>query len=339
MRTELARLVAALVAAVVVSACSAPARSPTAEPEPAAVEGDGQRDRAAGPTGVVSLAFAGDMHFQLHLAALLEKGSAGLGPTSRALSAADVAMVNLESAITERGTLEAKELEVPQSRYYFRASAAALDFLAAAGVDVVSMANNHAADYGPVGLADTLRAVRSGPVAVVGVGRDRDAAFAPHSRRCVAPTSPSWPPTHRSARGPAVSGRPGHRPPASPPPARAGRERCSTRCGPRAGMPTSWWSTCTGARSIGPAPLRCSRRPPALWLPPERTCSWAVTPTCCSARGGRTMPTSTTGWATSSGTTTTSPIRVCCDYGSRTARSWATPGCPPRSRSGAGRCR
>ena len=180
MRTELARLVAALVAAVVVSACSAPARSPTAEPEPAAVEGDGQRDRAAGPTGVVSLAFAGDMHFQLHLAALLEKGSAGLGPTSRALSAADVAMVNLESAITERGTLEAKELEVPQSRYYFRASAAALDFLAAAGVDVVSMANNHAADYGPVGLADTLRAVRSGPVAVVGVGRDRDAAFAPH---------------------------------------------------------------------------------------------------------------------------------------------------------------
>ena len=128
---------------------------------------------------MVTLAFAGDMHFQLHLAALLEDPP-GLGPMSRALADADVAMVNLESAITERGTLEAKELEVPEERYYYRTSPAALDVLAAAGVDVVTMANNHGADYGPVGLADTLRAVRTGPVAVVGVGRDRRAAFTPY---------------------------------------------------------------------------------------------------------------------------------------------------------------
>ena len=42
------------------------------------------------------------------------------------------------------------------------------------------MANNHAADYGPVGLADTLHAAAHAPVAVVGVGRDRAAAFAPY---------------------------------------------------------------------------------------------------------------------------------------------------------------
>ena len=133
-----------------------------------------------GPSGVVTLAFAGDMHFQLHLAALLDHPRGALGPISRTLAGADLAMVNLESAITERGTPEAKELEVPDRRFYYRTPPAALDVLDAAGIDVVTMANNHGADYGPVGLRDTLAAIRTGPVPVVGIGRDRRAAFAPY---------------------------------------------------------------------------------------------------------------------------------------------------------------
>jgi poly-gamma-glutamate synthesis protein (capsule biosynthesis protein) len=89
-------------------------------------------------------------------------------------------MVNLESAITRRGTPEAKELENPSERYHFRTGPAALDVLDAAGVDVVTMANNHGADFGRVGLRDTLDAIRSGPVPVLGVGRDRAEALAPH---------------------------------------------------------------------------------------------------------------------------------------------------------------
>lgn len=89
-------------------------------------------------------------------------------------------MVNLESAITERGTPRAKELEVPSQRYHFRTSPAALDVLLAAGVDVVTMANNHGADYETVGLKDTLAAIRNSPVPVVGIGRDRRQAFAPY---------------------------------------------------------------------------------------------------------------------------------------------------------------
>jgi poly-gamma-glutamate synthesis protein (capsule biosynthesis protein) len=42
------------------------------------------------------------------------------------------------------------------------------------------MANNHGADYGPIGLKDTLAAIRTSPIPVVGVGRDRRAAFAPY---------------------------------------------------------------------------------------------------------------------------------------------------------------
>ena len=41
------------------------------------------------------------------------------------------------------------------------------------------MANNHAVDYGPDGLADTLAARDASPVPIVGVGRDAADAFAP----------------------------------------------------------------------------------------------------------------------------------------------------------------
>jgi poly-gamma-glutamate synthesis protein (capsule biosynthesis protein) len=126
------------------------------------------------------LAFAGDMHFELHLAALLDRPRGALGPISRTLSSADLSMVNLESAVTERGIPEAKELEDPGERFHFRTSPAALDVLAEAGVDVVTVANNHGADYGPAGVADTLRAKRHSPVAVVGIGHNRRDAFTPH---------------------------------------------------------------------------------------------------------------------------------------------------------------
>lgn len=132
------------------------------------------------PSRPITLAFAGDVHFQLQVAALLEGRRSSLGPAARALASADVAMVNLESAITERGVPDPKELEDAWDRYWFRAPASALDFLARSGVDVVSVANNHGADYGPVGLRDTLRAKEGGPLAVVGVGRDRRDAFTPH---------------------------------------------------------------------------------------------------------------------------------------------------------------
>ena len=180
MRTALVRLVLALLAVSTAVACSVSAGSPADVRVPTPTSKIAPTASPDGPTGVVTLAFAGDVHFQLHLAALLEEGSPGLGPMTRVLDEADVAMLNLESAVTERGVLEAKELERPEDRCWFRTSSRALDLLAESGVDVVSLANNHGADYGPVGLADTLRAARTAPVAVVGVGRDRDAAFAPY---------------------------------------------------------------------------------------------------------------------------------------------------------------
>jgi poly-gamma-glutamate synthesis protein (capsule biosynthesis protein) len=120
----------------------------------------------------VTLGFAGDVHFEGDLAALLRRPGTALQPVAAALRRPDLMMLNLEAAVTRRGSPEPK-------RYTFRSSPRTLRALDRAGVDVVSLANNHAVDYGLVGLRDTLRAVRRSPVPVVGIGRDATAAFRP----------------------------------------------------------------------------------------------------------------------------------------------------------------
>jgi poly-gamma-glutamate synthesis protein (capsule biosynthesis protein) len=151
-----------------------PIDPPTDPPTGPPGEPDGQgRDEREQPRGQVTLAFAGDMHFELHLAALLDRPRDALGAIAERLRAADIAMVNLETAVTRRGTPEPKD-------FHFRTAPPALDVLDQAGVDVVSLANNHAVDYGPVGLRDTLAAARRSPVPVIGIGADQEAAFRPY---------------------------------------------------------------------------------------------------------------------------------------------------------------
>ncbi len=127
------------------------------------------------PPEPVTLAFAGDVHFSGRLEPLLADGAdpaQALASLRPVLSAADVTVLNLEAAVTERGSKEPK-------KFHFRVPPTALDAVAAAGVDVVSMANNHGVDYGPDGLEDTLAAIGSSPVGVVGIGVDAAQAFAP----------------------------------------------------------------------------------------------------------------------------------------------------------------
>ncbi|HEX6872198.1 MAG TPA: CapA family protein, partial [Micromonosporaceae bacterium] len=120
----------------------------------------------------ITLAFAGDVHFARRTLTLLEQPATAFGPVAQLLRAADVAMVNLETAVTERGTPEPK-------RYHFRAPESAYAAVRAAGIDVVSLANNHALDYGRVGLADTLDSAAAHGVPVVGAGRNVAGAYAP----------------------------------------------------------------------------------------------------------------------------------------------------------------
>ncbi len=116
----------------------------------------------------ITLAFGGDVHFEDRTRRLLDRPETAFGEIAALLGAADLAFVNLETAVTERGTPEPKE-------FLFRAPASAYSAVKAAGVDAVSLANNHALDYGREGLADTLDAAQAAGVPALGAGLAADA--------------------------------------------------------------------------------------------------------------------------------------------------------------------
>ena len=134
---------------------------------------------SAGEPAPITLAFVGDIHFEGDLGSIAESTEDTLGPMSEILADADIAVANLETPVTDVEAPAAKELEDPESRYWFRSPPGTFDALTRSGIDVVSVANNHAADHGVEGLLDTLDAGQTSDVAVVGAGRDHDEAFAP----------------------------------------------------------------------------------------------------------------------------------------------------------------
>ena len=66
---------------------------------------------------------------------------------------AEVRVVNLETAITERGRF------APGKQVHYRMSPANLRCLTVSRPDVCALANNHVLDFGEAGLADTLGAL------------------------------------------------------------------------------------------------------------------------------------------------------------------------------------
>jgi poly-gamma-glutamate synthesis protein (capsule biosynthesis protein) len=98
-----------------------------------------------------------------------------LGRVAPFMRGADLTIVNLECAITIRET----EWEGAPKAFYFGAPPSAVDSLGDAGVDVVSLANNHSLDFGRQGLIDTLDSLRGRGIAVAGAGRTLDQALAP----------------------------------------------------------------------------------------------------------------------------------------------------------------
>lgn len=166
------RALAVFLAVVAVTACSA------AKPEA------GKEGASASPTAPVveepkaerkpfTISFGGDVHFEGGLRNRLGNPRNALGPIARVLSASDLAMVNLETAITTGGT------PAPGKQFTFRAPATAFTALKAAGVDVVSMANNHGMDYMQTGLQDSLAAIKASRFPVVGIGKNAAEAYRP----------------------------------------------------------------------------------------------------------------------------------------------------------------
>jgi poly-gamma-glutamate capsule biosynthesis protein CapA/YwtB (metallophosphatase superfamily) len=93
---------------------------------------------------------------------------------------ADAAVVNLECCISDRGSRFAD----PRKPFFFRAPPSAARRLADLGVSAVTLANNHALDYGPVALLDTLRHLEDAGIATVGAGPDVGKAREPLTMTC-----------------------------------------------------------------------------------------------------------------------------------------------------------
>jgi poly-gamma-glutamate synthesis protein (capsule biosynthesis protein) len=121
----------------------------------------------------VTLAFAGDVHFAGRVARLLKDPATAFGPITSVLKSADFTAVNLETAVTSRGQPQPKDP-------HFHTTPTAFTALRDAGVDLVTVANNHVLDYGRIGLADTLRAAKAARFPYVGAGVNAAAAWAPY---------------------------------------------------------------------------------------------------------------------------------------------------------------
>ena len=89
------------------------------------------------------------------------------------LRKADLAVANLECSVSERG------IAAVAKEFTFRGSPSALPGVAAAGIDAVTVANNHAVDFGHDAFLDTLAAARKAHIRVAGGGKDLAAARRP----------------------------------------------------------------------------------------------------------------------------------------------------------------
>ena len=125
----------------------------------------------------VSLALAGDVM----LGRLVNEAIKAYGPAYpwgdfRPLMArADLTIVNVECVITSHQQPWRRTPKV----FHFRAGPIAAETLSLAGVDAVSLANNHTLDYEVEGLLEMLRLLDERGIAHTGAGRDRAEAAAP----------------------------------------------------------------------------------------------------------------------------------------------------------------
>jgi poly-gamma-glutamate synthesis protein (capsule biosynthesis protein) len=81
---------------------------------------------------------------------------------------AEITVLNLECCISERGS----PVRLRGKPFFFRAPPQAVELLAHLGVDCVTLANNHALDFGEAALLDTFHQLDSAGIGWVGAGWD-----------------------------------------------------------------------------------------------------------------------------------------------------------------------
>jgi poly-gamma-glutamate synthesis protein (capsule biosynthesis protein) len=132
------------------------------------------------PTSPIVLAFAGDVSLDESSDPVAKYDAEGKDITScfsadllDEMKAADIMMLNNEFAYSTRGTKAADK------SFTFRADPSRVHILTEMGVDIVSLANNHALDFGQEALGDTFSTLEDAEIEYVGAGENLDRAKAP----------------------------------------------------------------------------------------------------------------------------------------------------------------
>jgi poly-gamma-glutamate capsule biosynthesis protein CapA/YwtB (metallophosphatase superfamily) len=148
--------------------------APTAAAHASAVETHATSAVSGSPAGSVRLMAVGDVMLGQSIGRRIKRDGV-LAPWLKVKSyfdQADLVVANLECVISDRGTKWPKT-------FNFRAPIAAAASLAAAGVDAVTVANNHAVDYGFTAFGDTLKYLDAAGVGHFGGGANIGKARAP----------------------------------------------------------------------------------------------------------------------------------------------------------------
>jgi hypothetical protein len=162
------RLIVAAAAVAVVAGGSVAAGYALDEPPPVPAI---VRDVPVGPDGVLSVQFVGDTLLGDEAQAEIDRRAAGydwpFDGVRATMSAADYTVAVAEGPISMHTTPWN-----PRKRYSYSSRPEAAGAFARAGIDAVTLANNHAFDTGPNGLADTMLHLDAAGIATIGAGPD-----------------------------------------------------------------------------------------------------------------------------------------------------------------------
>ena len=91
------------------------------------------------------------------------------------LNESDIKVINLETPLTEATDVYAH----PSKSIVFKSHPDTVDGLIYAGIDIVSLANNHAGDYSELGIIDTRNVLKENSIKFSGAGLNSYEAHLP----------------------------------------------------------------------------------------------------------------------------------------------------------------
>jgi poly-gamma-glutamate capsule biosynthesis protein CapA/YwtB (metallophosphatase superfamily) len=125
----------------------------------------------------ISIVAVGDLLFDLGPRRLIaaQGGKAPLSKVASIMRAADLTIANLETTFSNRGA----PVGGTPANLSFNGDPRGVASLTDAGVDVVSLANNHAMDHGSIALKDTIATLDKAGIGHVGAGMNTAEAWKP----------------------------------------------------------------------------------------------------------------------------------------------------------------